>query len=132
MEKINQNASTLVADAERKYNSMSEEQKASVDKSLQETLPLVIDNLIKNETDPKSIEELSLLKTKCKTSPKAAKDSFGLIKTILVGRAMSYGIQKGGTKVTGLFSSSKHLPGMETGMHIFNTEIGRASCRERV
>ena len=121
MEKINQNASTLVADAERKYNSMSEEQKASVDKSLQETLPLVIDNLIKNETDPKSIEELSLLKTKCKTSPKAAKDSFGLIKTILVGRAMSYGIQKGGTKVTGLFSSSKHLPGMETGMHIFNT-----------
>lgn len=120
MEKINQNASTLVADAERKYNSMSEEQKASVDKSLQETLPLVIDNLIKNETDPKSIEELSLLKTKCKTSPKAAKDSFGLIKTILVGRAMSYGIQKGGTKVTGLFSPAKHHPGMEAGMHIFN------------
>lgn len=116
--KINQNASSLVSEAERKYNSMNEEQKAEVDKSLQETLPLIIDNLIKNESDKNAIEELSLLKTKCKTSPKAAKDSFGLIKTIIIGRSMSYGLQKGGGHITGLLASHGHMAGMETASHL--------------
>lgn len=126
--KINQNASSLVSEAERKYNAMSEEQKADADKSLQETLPLIIDNLIKNESDKNAIEELNLLKTKCKTSSKAAKDSFGLIKTIIIGRSMSYGLQKGGGHITGLLASNGNLASIGTTGHLANAAGAAANA----
>lgn len=118
IKKITQNASTVIADAERNYYKMTPAQRNEADEKMKETLPHIIDNLIANakETnDTKTIEELTFIKTKCKNSKTPARDSLGLIKAMVIGRSMSLGMHKGCGKLNKLiFNHHNTNPAMET------------------
>ena len=101
---IIQEAYAKISEAQRAYSIMTPQNQAIADKKMQEVLPVIIDNVSKNTTNTKLLEQLSLAKSKCKTSPRAARDTFNMLKTIISGRLIVSGFdgcKKGVTSLLG-------------------------------
>jgi len=110
IQKAVQNSSTVIADAERRYYMQTPQEQAQTDLKIRESMPVVIDNLIQKTDDKDIIEKLTFIKTKCKEPKTKANEIFGMLKTIALGRAMGFGMNKGYNKIGNLFQGqTMHL-----------------------
>ena len=110
---ITQQAAADIAEAEREYYKKSPEEQKIADNDVKATLPGIVTKLIKTTNDEKTISELKRLDSICRTSKNPAKDSLALIKTIIIGRSLSLGVQKGGNALNHLLASHSHAAGVE-------------------
>lgn len=109
IKKAIQNSSTVLADAEREYFTKTPQEQLEADLKMRETMPVVIDNLIQKTDDKDIIEQLTLVKTKCKNPKTRSNEIISMLKTIAVGRAMGLGMNKGCNKLGHLLQNSHHL-----------------------
>jgi len=110
IKKIIQNSSTVLADAERNYYTKTPQEQLETDSKIKETMPVVIDNLIQKTDDKDVIKELTFIKTKCKDPRTKSNEIFGMLKTIALGRAIGFGMNKSCNGIGHLIQTLKHMP----------------------